>query len=440
MIVGVILILALILAAWTVAKRRFDPWERRYVGITLAAHVFGAFVLVAYHIYLSWGDLMGYYRFGSEIVNLVTLDFTRYLPEVFKLILQMDNAIPGGAAMWQGSSSGSMCGISALLILVFGASPYLTSVPISIWAFIGQVELYRSMRGLLPPEDRRPVALGILFVPSVLFWTSGVIKEAVALGALGIICSCIAALARRRLAAVVPLAFALGIVILLKPYILIPLAMAIATLSVVSRGKSLSLWQKVLGVVLAIAGLVLVAKLFPRFGVDHLADTIATSRRGFAAQAGETGSTIELGDPDEESLSGQLWYAPLALLNALARPSIFDVRNGSQLMAALETTVLVLMAASLLWRNKIRDVVREVVRTPVIAAASVFVLTFGIAVGLSTTNLGSLSRYRAPMMPMYVAAMLLVRARMRRKATQAVTPRARDARHRLRRPAKAEAA
>jgi len=34
--------------------------------------------------------------------------------------------------------------------------------------------------------------------------------------------------------------------------------------------------------------------------------------------------------------------------------------------------------------------------------------TFSVAVGLATTNLGTLSRYRMPMMPFYVTFILLL--------------------------------
>jgi hypothetical protein len=50
---------------------------------------------------------------------------------------------------------------------------------------------------------------------------------------------------------------------------------------------------------------------------------------------------------------------------------------------------------------------------PFLVFCVVFVITFGIAVGLTSTNLGTLSRYRSPILPFF-AVLLLVLGRTRR--------------------------
>ena len=54
-----------------------------------------------------------------------------------------------------------------------------------------------------------------------------------------------------------------------------------------------------------------------------------------------------------------------------------------------------------------------VARSPFLFSAVVFCGVFGLGVGLATANLGTMSRYRAPMMPFYVTTLLILRQRGR---------------------------
>jgi hypothetical protein len=59
---------------------------------------------------------------------------------------------------------------------------------------------------------------------------------------------------------------------------------------------------------------------------------------------------------------------------------------------------------------------------PLLAFCLLFVLVFSTVVGMATTNLGSLARYRAPMMPFYGAllmALVPVAGSARRRTTKA---------------------
>jgi hypothetical protein len=45
---------------------------------------------------------------------------------------------------------------------------------------------------------------------------------------------------------------------------------------------------------------------------------------------------------------------------------------------------------------------------PFLVFCVVFVIAFGIAVGLTSTNLGTLSRYRSPLLPFFVVLLLVL--------------------------------
>ena len=45
---------------------------------------------------------------------------------------------------------------------------------------------------------------------------------------------------------------------------------------------------------------------------------------------------------------------------------------------------------------------------PFLVFCTVFVIAFGIAVGLTSTNLGTLSRYRSPILPFFAVLLLVL--------------------------------
>jgi hypothetical protein len=111
------------------------------------------------------------------------------------------------------------------------------------------------------------------------------------------------------------------------------------------------------------------------------------------------GSNFALGDEIPTTLGGQLVYAPLALFAALFRPVIFEARNLLMLANALETTFLTLLLARIVATRDLLRVRRQIMNDPFLVFCIVFVLALGVAVGLASTNLGTLSRYRAPILP-----------------------------------------
>ena len=75
---------------------------------------------------------------------------------------------------------------------------------------------------------------------------------------------------------------------------------------------------------------------------------------------------------------------------------------------ALETTALTLLFARILFTRNLGNVRRQIADDPFLVFCLVFVVAFGIAVGLASTNLGTLSRYRCPLLPFFVLLLLVL--------------------------------
>jgi len=268
--------------------------------------------------------------------------------------------------------------------------------------------------------------IGLLLVPSVVFWSSALAKEAIAMAGLGLMASSAHAVAKgKRIVINIALAGVGGVIVgMVKPYILFPFVLAAATWFYVSRrtpGRAgIRPVYLVLAGALAVIGLAAMSAAFPEFGTSKLAETTAMQQDQGALAGG--GSSITIGNANATTFSQQLPFVPLALLNALFRPFLFETRNAPMLMAALESTVIMVAVALLLWRFQWRRVRDAVLTSPTVSFSLVFVLTFAVAVGLASTNLGTLFRYRMPMMPFYVTGVLLLQQQLAQKATSRSAP------------------
>jgi hypothetical protein len=287
--------------------------------------------------------------------------------------------------------------------------------------------LYEVFRQTFPEALRVRLLVATMLVPSVVFWSSGLLKESVAMAGLGPLTLGVHRMLNGRLIAGVWLVvFGAVVVGLVKPYILFAFVVASGVWLYATRARAaglpmLSPRAAVTALVLGVGGLIVLGKIFPKYAFENIAEQAA-----FRQEIGERArgdSTYQMGDGTVTSLSGQLVFAPFALITALFRPFIFEGAKVQQIVNALETTTFLASATGLIWRSKLRTLWRAVIAHPILMFCIAFTTTLGVAVGLSTTNLGTLSRYRMPLVPFFAATLVLLW-----DASRQATPRAQTTR------------
>jgi hypothetical protein len=121
----------------------------------------------------------------------------------------------------------------------------------------------------------------------------------------------------------------------------------------------------------------------------------------------------------DSSLLAAVKAAPLAILSSLYRPLPWEASGMTALFAAFENTIFLLLTIRVVigaaWN--VPGVVNAL-RAPMFLTCVLFVCTFTAAVGLSTPNLGTLSRYRVPAVPFFVGALTILGHHCRRSASQ----------------------
>ncbi len=411
--------------AAVVATRGLARVERLAALLAFAAHV-AASVLhwVISEFFYGVNDAREYNAFGQQIAKLLDFDFIRFGPEVVKLALHMDFDLPfdvRGAA----SSTGTMSAIAGFLIFVAGPSLLVMNLLTTCVSWYGQVCLYRVAREELKDEDLGAARVAFLLVPSVIYWGAGFVKEAYSFAAFGVLAwSTHRLLRHRRLVALFGVALGGVGVAMLKPFTLFAYVLAAAAFLYTDRawraGQPLRVrpGYLLLAGTLAGGGVLGMGQLFPQYSTTNVAETMAAQQHGGLAVAsqGYGGSNVDVGNADATTLREQVTFVPLATVNVFFRPVLLEAKNGPMIGAAMENALLLAGLLSLALTARGRSAAASALRTPMLASGVVFTLLFGIGVGLATTNLGTLSRYRMPMMPFYAATVLVLTQRARRAA------------------------
>ncbi|MBL8919465.1 MAG: hypothetical protein JNJ54_11425 [Myxococcaceae bacterium] len=418
------IVLAVGLAIHAVALRTHDREEGRLLTLSFAFHVASSIglILVYTYYYTEGGDMISYHRLGVPVAEALRYDFEAMSPEVVSLLLQREHRLP--FEVLDGSSTGSMQAVAIILSFLLGNSLFASAALIGIFSYVSKVLAFRALKRHTSPPYHRHLGLALLLSPSGVVWTSVLLKESVVMVFMGpFLLAVIWLVEGRRLALALTLAAASGAAIsLFKPYVLMALVAGAASWILVARGlrdgRRLTIRPLYLGLAAAIAvgGFAGATAFFPKLTLDSVGDSMAYQRR--VAGEVEGGSNFSLEGPgvdrDTEkgrSLSEQLALAPLALVTALFRPFIFEARKAMQLLNALEMTWLLVLFVQALRTSGVAASISRVLASPVLSFCVVFTLVLALGTGLSTANLGALSRYRAPMMPFFLFLLLALRQR-----------------------------
>lgn len=398
--------------------RRSGVKERPLLTAAFAAHVVSALVhvwLVLY--YFPGGDMQMYFAEGVMGREALLSDFLRFAPEVWAAILQNDYHLP-----FQYSISGatqSTSAASAFILLVVGDSLYSGCMAVAIGAYVSQYCLYLALRSYFTAQQQTLVLTGTCLIPSGVYWSSAMFKEGIIMTALGPL---VLALhwfvnGRHRVFSLIILLTSSTVLALFKPYVLMALSISGSIFYLRRRLQTTSVELKPFAVItsllIATGGLIIGAQYLGKGDAESSAAALAQTRRsGYANEAGSDyflDNQAAIDDTGERTLAQELLLAPVALGTALFRPFIFEARNAVQFVNSLEATLLLVLFVQVIRRLGWAGLVRETMRSHALAFCAVFALSLGLGTGLASSNLGTLSRYRAPMMPFYFTLLLVLR-------------------------------
>ena len=168
--------------------KKYEEYKYFQTGLILKLLGVSGFILI-YLFYYGGGDTVSYFKGTRALSNLLIYDFDKGLSVLLDLSdpnnsFRSFNQNTGYPPyyMWKDPSTFMVCRLTVPLFFLVSGSFIITSFLVSIFSYIGIWKFYR-LFNILYPGYHKQFAYLILFVPSLLFWGSGIMKDSYVLSA-----------------------------------------------------------------------------------------------------------------------------------------------------------------------------------------------------------------------------------------------------------------
>lgn len=398
------------------------PW-RKYFIAGLSVKLFGAvFNGMLHYYYYGGGDTFNFF-YHSSIINsawdesvvkwanlilhipaLDDVDYYRYTSQMY----------------WYQDPSSYTVGAAGAVLGLFTFNTYLpTAALFAFFSFSGTWAMFRTFAKLYPHLTQQ-VAVATLFIPTTILWGSAIYKDTICMFGLGWLTYGVFRFLIQRDFSIQNILLAVIsflLIALVKIYILIAFLPALGmwilfTYTQTIQTKSIKAIVKFALLIIVAAGSVYAMSAFSSslgaYSIEKLAAK-AEETRMWIHYSSETqdGSSYSLGDLDP-SLQGMLAKFPQAVNVSLFRPYLWEVKKPIILLAALESLLFLILTVKVFYQVGLRKAWRIIGGDPTIQFCLIFSIIFAFAVGVTTYNFGSLSRYKIPALPFYTMALILI--------------------------------
>ncbi len=285
-------------------------------------------------------------------------------------------------------------------------------------SYIGVWHLYRVFLFYFPALHKQ-FAIAILFIPSVFFWGSGLLKDTITFASLGMITYSLFSifiLRKNALFYALIFVYCAFLIIKIKAYILfsyLPLAFFWLFPDTINRLASprFRFIIKPLVYGLTFAMLPFSLSILGQFNEKFSAENVLEFAKAHQADLKQDvyylarkGSRFDIGYFDG-SFSSFVQVAPQAIIATFFRPFLWEAHNPVMLLAAIESLWMTYLFLNILIKFGAKGLYKALTQNPFIQFGFVYALAFGFFVGFTTPVFGSLVRYKIPALPFFVASL-----------------------------------
>ncbi len=431
----VILYMIVIFILFILLARKASPEEKslKYFLPGLMIKLLSVIAFCAISIFHYGGDTIDYFHNTQVLRNLFFHNPAHYFDILIngtepKLWYYFNSETGYPGFMWRDENSFFVSRLLSPITIIFGNSFPLNSLVVATISYWGSWKLFL-MFSRKYPDLTREMAIACLFVPSVVFWGSGILKDTIIVFSLSMILVTINNIIQFKLnfRNFIGLIISSWLVIQIKPYIFVALLPAVFIW--VGYYPLQRLRSKLLKFILIpFISLIIIGIILFTFS-------------SFSSKLGKYGdydTMIKKAQVTQEDLMRSEQYStnffnigeitgtpgnlaklfPKAVLAGLFRPYLWEVKNIFMLMSGIENFLILLLVLSVFFRRSVWKVFQLIGNEPFLLGFFIFIIFLAFGVGLSTANFGALVRYRIPLMPVFVAAMFIARHYVRTKIEQ----------------------
>lgn len=395
----------LIIVITFLLSRKEQSRERLLCWVALVIKISGAIALgIVYTYYYVEGDTFPYFHDSVRLANFAREDLRAYVCFLWETSSGDEFA---STLNFQQPRAVYLAKIGSLFSLLSADNYWL----IASWmAFISFLSCWYVCKEIRAYDERAfyPTLAAFFLIPSVVFWTSGFVKETLATAALNIIAIVFLRAWQRKkvsIAWVLLAVVATWMLWNLKYYYLAVLfpVLSSAIIYRIAYNFWLKKYSQVVRVLafglLFLVPLIIVSSLHPNFYPERLLSVITENHDAFIAISEER-DVIHFNNL-EPTIPSVLMNTPMAILSGLFRPFLWESENTMQLVSAVENAFILILFVSWIYSFILRDK-RDKLGWIILLYS--FALCAFLA--LSTPNFGTLSRYRTGFLPWLVLVFL----------------------------------
>ena len=389
----------------------------------------GIFLVLIYTVYYQGGDTTAYFQSAVILDRLREINFSAYIEIMSNNLNQQTYSYFTSETAWPqyffDKQSFTVVRAANIVNYVGFNSYMLTTVVLAALTYNGIWRLFLLFTELYPKYVKQ-LAYSILFVPSVLFWGSGILKDTLTLmGACWFTFSFYKVFIKREKIIINAITMVLSALLILqmKPYIFIALVPGALIWFSFDKIQTITnpvvkffIAPLIISTILGIGSLAL-SSISDSFGqyssIDKIVDKAIVTQTDLKMEYNK-GNSFDIGEFDGSAGSIGRKF-PLATFAGLFFPQLWQVKNPVMLLAALENSFLLVLTLMVLFKVGPRKIYTQVSKEPLLIFSVVFSIFFAFSVGLTTSNFGALVRYKIPAVPFYMSAMLILYHRNKQK-------------------------
>lgn len=418
------------------AKFEKENPEYKFFILGLIFKIIGVFAFcLIYVYYYEGGDTTNYFFGAKAIANLLFQDYEKGIPILFNVDSYLNSFSSFNLStgypphyMWKDDKTFIISRLCVpFYIIGFGSFP-ITSIFTALFSYIGIWRIFR-LFNILYPGNSKVFAYLILFLPTLIFWGGGIMKDSFVLGSTcWVTYNFYKILIVRKQIFWNTIFFMINIflIINIKPYILISLLPGMllwlnnAYLKNINSTIVKLFIFPILLVFVVFIGYQSFSNLSSLMGVygdvDSAIQQAQVIQEDLLREDQYGGNNYKIGDFDG-SVTSLFSVAPLAVFTAIYRPLFWEIGSPTMIFSVFENTFLLIFTIFFFLRVSPLYLLKILIKDPFLLYCFIFSIFFAFGVGVAGTNFGALVRYKIPLIPFYFPLIFIIFKSSRKSKT-----------------------
>lgn len=418
-----LLIIYLIAHRIKIKRIKTIPIYKYFIPGLMVRILGGFFLCFIYLYYYEGGDTLNYYKGSICMINLLFENPAAYF-DIMMGDLSYENYLKFNhrtgyppTYMYSDANTFSVIRLVNPLVML-GFNHFIpATILLAALAYSGPWRMFLMFCREFPGLSKQ-LAVAILFVPSVFFWGSGMLKDTFTFSAA---CwytfsfyKCFIVKEKRAINFLFML-LSMGMMVAIKPYLFVALFPGSLIWYIFYQLKRIQgFFAKalyfplvaLLAVGLSMGLLSFLGQWMGKYALGNLLDVAVITQNDLVRDVyGE--NSFNIGTLDK-STGAFVSKVPAAIIASFFRPFIWEVNNPVMFLSGLENLVILVIFITTFVKIRIMMIVRIVFDHPIILFSMLFSLIMAYSVGLTTANFGALVRYKIPLMPFLLSSLMII--------------------------------